>query len=176
MDSLIHLARQEGAYLSAIRRELHRHPELALREYRTASVIERELDAAGIPHTRVGETSVLGTLEGSGTGPAIALRADIDALPIQEETGAEYRSERDGVMHACGHDVHAPACWGRQNCWPGTGTLFQARYACCSRARRKPAVVPWTLLTPGFYPARSGSLGCMWPPTCPRGPWASSLA
>ncbi|MBQ9347267.1 MAG: amidohydrolase [Oscillibacter sp.] len=112
MDSLIHLARQEGAYLSAVRRELHRHPELALREYRTASVIERELDAAGIPHSRVGETSVLGTLEGSGTGPVIGLRADIDALPIQEETGADYRSETDGVMHACGHDVHTACLLG----------------------------------------------------------------
>ena len=111
MSRIMTLAKHEEAYLIALRRELHRRPELALHEYQTAAVIERELDKLGIPYTRVGETGVLGTIQGTGggTGHCVALRADIDALPIQEETGAEYRSETDGVMHACGHDGHT-AC------------------------------------------------------------------
>ena len=105
MESVIKRADE----LSAIRRELHRRPELALREYETARVIERELDKIGVAHRRIGETGVLGVIRGRGDGAVVALRADIDALPIQEETGASYRSETSGVMHACGHDAHT-AC------------------------------------------------------------------
>ena len=94
---------QEKTYLSALRREFHRHPELSLQEFCTAARIEEELDRFGIPHTRVGETGVLGTLRGTGTGAGVVvLRADIDALPIQERSGAEYCSQTPGVMHACG--------------------------------------------------------------------------
>ena len=99
---------QETPYLIALRREFHRHPELSLREYRTAQRIEEELDRFGIPHTRIGETGVLGVLRGAGSGNGVvALRADIDALPIQEARSPEYASETPGVMHACGHDAHA---------------------------------------------------------------------
>ena len=94
---------QEKTYLSALRREFHRRPELSLQEFCTAARIEEELDRFGIPHTRVGETGVLGTLRGTGTGAGVVvLRADIDALPIQERSGAEYCSQTPGVMHACG--------------------------------------------------------------------------
>lgn len=107
-------------YTTALRRELHRRPELSLREYRTAEVIERELDSMGVPHTRVGETGVLGTVRGVGAGPVVALRADIDALPLQELNETEYRSACDGVMHACGHDGHTA-------CLLGAAKLLSAR-------------------------------------------------
>ena len=93
--------------LTGYRRDFHRHPELSRKEFRTAARIEEELDALGIPHSRVDETGVYAELRGEkGDGPVVVLRADIDALPIQEETGMEYASQNDGVMHACGHDMH----------------------------------------------------------------------
>ena len=103
----------EKDYLVSLRRELHRYPELALQEVRTAGVIERELNRSGIPHTRVGATGVLDVLRGAqeGTG-VVALRADIDALPIQETNDVPYRSRTDGVMHACGHDAHTASLLG----------------------------------------------------------------
>lgn len=104
---------EKQGYLSALRRELHRHPELGLREYETAKRIEAELDRFAIPHVRVGETGVLGTLRGAGQGGgAVALRADIDALPIEETNPADYRSQTPGVMHACGHDFHTACLLG----------------------------------------------------------------
>ena len=97
----------------SIRREFHRHPELSLQEFRTAQRIEEELDKFGIPHTRVGETGVLGTLKGAkNNGKVLVLRADIDALPIQETNDVEYRSQTDGIMHACGHDAHTASLLG----------------------------------------------------------------
>lgn len=98
--------------LSALRREIHRRPELAWQEFKTAELIERHLDALGIEHKRIGQTGVLGFLRGSTSGKTVALRADIDALPIREETAADYRSETDGVMHACGHDAHTTCLLG----------------------------------------------------------------
>lgn len=104
---------EEKDYLTSIRRDFHQHPELSLREFRTATRIEEDLDCFGIPHTRVGETGVLGILRGTGIGEGIVvLRADIDALPIQETNGAEYGSQTPGVMHACGHDVHTACLLG----------------------------------------------------------------
>lgn len=100
-------------YIVSIRREFHRHPELSLQEFRTAQRIEEELDRFGIPHTRVGETGVLGTLKGAkDNGKVLVLRADIDALPIEETHECVYRSENAGVMHACGHDAHAACLLG----------------------------------------------------------------
>jgi hippurate hydrolase len=92
--------------LVALRRDLHQHPELGWRETRTASRIEAELDRLGITHHRVGETGVLADLSGPEGVPAVALRADMDGLPIPEETGLPYASEEPGLMHACGHDGH----------------------------------------------------------------------
>lgn len=113
MNELRQQIRRDRARLVALRRDFHRHPELSLREHRTARIIEAELDALGISHTRVGETGVLGILDGNGPGEGvIALRSDIDALPIREENGTDYRSETDGVMHACGHDAHITCLLG----------------------------------------------------------------
>ena len=95
------------------RRELHRHPELSFAEYNTAEFIESALAAEGIACRRVADTGVLAVLEGRGdTKRAVVLRADIDALPITEATGLGYASENEGVMHACGHDMHAAILFG----------------------------------------------------------------
>jgi len=90
-----------------LRREFHRHPELGLEEHRTAEVVAARLEQLGIPAaTGVGKTGVVGLLEGGAPGPTLMLRADMDALPIQEENDVPYRSQNPGVMHACGHDGH----------------------------------------------------------------------
>lgn len=95
------------------RREIHRHPELSFAEYRTAEFIEAALAAEGIACRRVAETGVLAVIEGRGDiTRAVVLRADIDALPIEEATGLEYASVNSGVMHACGHDMHAAILFG----------------------------------------------------------------
>ena len=113
MSELRDQVRAEKEYLVSLRRDFHRHPELALQENRTAEVIERELERFGISHTRVGATGVLGVLLGTQRGRGVvALRADIDALPIQETNDVGYRSQTDGVMHACGHDAHTASLLG----------------------------------------------------------------
>ena len=92
----------------ALRRDFHRHPEMGYREVRTAGIVSRELKRLGIPHrTKVGRTGVVGVLRGKRSGPCVALRADMDALPIREENvRLPWRSANPGVMHACGHDGH----------------------------------------------------------------------
>ena len=99
--------------LTAIRRDLHAHPELGMNEHRTAEVVARKLEEWGIEvHRGVGGTGVVGVLR-SGNGPgAIGLRADMDALPIAEASGAAYASENPGTMHACGHDGHTTMLLG----------------------------------------------------------------
>jgi amidohydrolase len=98
--------------LTAIRRDLHQHPELAYQEVRTAGVVAEELRALGARvRTGVGRTGVVADLGPEGPG-RIALRADMDALPVQEETGAEYASLTPGQMHACGHDAHVACLLG----------------------------------------------------------------
>jgi amidohydrolase len=93
--------------LVATRRDLHRHPELAFQEHRTAGIAAERLRAAGFEvRTGVGRTGVVGEMEGAGEGPVLLLRADMDALPITEETDHEYVSTLPGAMHACGHDAH----------------------------------------------------------------------
>jgi amidohydrolase len=92
--------------LIALRRDLHRHPELSFRENRTAGIAAERMRHLGWQvRTGVGRTGVVAELH-HGEGPVVALRADMDALPIQEESEAEYRSSVPGVMHACGHDAH----------------------------------------------------------------------
>jgi hippurate hydrolase len=90
-----------------LRRDLHRRPELSLQEEQTAQRIAIELDELGVLYrTRVGGYGIVAEIPGHATGPTIALRADIDALPIFEETELPFASAVDGVMHACGHDGH----------------------------------------------------------------------
>ncbi|MEE8567372.1 MAG: amidohydrolase [Anaerolineales bacterium] len=91
----------------AQRRDFHRHPELGFQEHRTAGIVADAMNDLGLKIcTGVAETGVIALLKGERPGPTILLRFDMDALPIQEETGASYASTFDGVMHACGHDGH----------------------------------------------------------------------
>ncbi|HSJ13618.1 MAG TPA: amidohydrolase [Longimicrobiales bacterium] len=111
MTSLLHEARALESELIAVRRDLHRHPELAFHEERTAGVAAAAAAALGWRvRTGIARTGVVAEL-GSGP-PVIALRADMDALPIQESGTAEYRSTVPGVMHACGHDAHVAMLLG----------------------------------------------------------------
>jgi len=101
-------ARELFPYTQSLRRDFHRHPELGFREFRTAEIITSELTKLGFEvRTGVAETGVIAILEGEKPGPVILIRADMDALPITEETNAEYASEIPGIMHACGHDGHS---------------------------------------------------------------------
>lgn len=94
-------------YTQSMRRDFHAHPELGFHEVRTAGIVAKELTALGLEvHTGVGGTGVVALLEGAKSGPVVLVRADMDALPIREETGAPYASQNPGVMHACGHDGH----------------------------------------------------------------------
>lgn len=90
------------------RRWFHAHPELSFEEVKTAAHIVEVLRSYGIEeiHEKVGRTGVVGIIRGGKPGPCIALRADIDALPITETAPIEYKSQNEGVMHACGHDGH----------------------------------------------------------------------
>src|SRR4051812_38076784 len=90
------------------RRDLHRHPELAFEERRTAGIVAERLRAAGYDvRTGIADTGVVGEMKGgAGAGPTVLLRADMDALPIEEECTHDFVSTHAGAMHACGHDAH----------------------------------------------------------------------
>ena len=99
--------------LTAWRRHLHQHPELGFEEFKTADFIADRLTDMGIEIDRgLGGTGVVGTIHGRGEGPAIGLRADIDALPIVELGQHGHRSRNEGKMHACGHDGHTTMLLG----------------------------------------------------------------
>ncbi|UCC74588.1 MAG: amidohydrolase [Gemmatimonadota bacterium] len=98
--------------LVEIRRDIHAHPELSFQETRTAALVADRLKSLGCEaRTGVGVTGCVGEI-GSGDGPLVALRADMDALPIQEANDVSYRSQVDGIMHACGHDAHVACLLG----------------------------------------------------------------
>ena len=110
----IEIGAADAAELRAWRHDLHRHPELAFEEHRTAALVSDLLEGMGIAVTRgIAGTGVVGALDGAlGPGPAIALRADMDALPIAEESRFAHRSVHAGRMHACGHDGHVAMLLG----------------------------------------------------------------
>ncbi len=95
-----------------IRRDLHRMPELSFKEYKTAAYIRKRLSDMGIPYKEVCDTGTVAFIKGNRPGKTVLLRADIDALPIEEESGVEFSSENKGVMHACGHDIHTACLLG----------------------------------------------------------------
>ncbi len=99
--------------LTAIRRDLHAHPEIGFEEERTSAIVAEQLESFGIEiHRGIGGTGVVGILEGQREGPMIGLRADMDALPMQETTDLEYRSTVSGRFHGCGHDGHTTMLLG----------------------------------------------------------------
>lgn len=143
-DRLRALIDDELAELVAIRHDLHAHPELGYEETRTSGVVQRELEAAGIDFARnlAGGTGVLGHLPGTGAA-AIGLRADMDALPLREQTGLDYASVNEGTMHACGHDGH-------------TTMLVGAARVLARIAREQTLPRPVTFV---FQPAEEGGAG-----------------
>ncbi len=108
MTSILSQAKDLFPYTRDLRRDFHRHPELGFQEHRTAEIIVRELSNLEdmVIQTRIAGTGVVATLEGGKPGRVILLRFDMDALPVTENTGVNYSSEKVGVMHACGHDGH----------------------------------------------------------------------
>ncbi|MBQ4425338.1 MAG: amidohydrolase [Lachnospiraceae bacterium] len=121
-EQITEFAEKDFDALVALRREFHRHPELGQEEFWTASRIEEELDKLGLAHHRCAGTGVVAYVDGTGEGPVLsdaagrprsmALRADIDALPLTEKHESDYKSEIPGRMHACGHDVHLTSLLG----------------------------------------------------------------
>jgi amidohydrolase len=126
------LAKQYAPALIEIRHHLHAHPELSYEEFETSQFIQQQLTELRIPFEVKATTGVVGLIEGKNPGKrVIALRADIDALPIREENNVPYKSQNDGVMHACGHDVHTTCLLGAvrilndlKSEWEGTVKLI----------------------------------------------------
>ncbi|MCX6057369.1 MAG: amidohydrolase [Chloroflexi bacterium] len=107
MTDFLNEAKSHFKYTQSMRRDFHMHPELGFHEIRTGGIVAKELEALGLEVTKgVGKTGVVGLLEGAKPGPTLLIRFDMDALPMSEDTGAEYASQTQGVMHACGHDGH----------------------------------------------------------------------
>ena len=102
-----------AAELIALRRKLHEHPELAFEEHETAKAVAGFLEKLGIPFRKaVGKTGIVALIDGGKPGPTVGIRADMDALPINEQTGLPFASKVPGKMHACGHDVHTVIALG----------------------------------------------------------------
>lgn len=113
LEKIKTLAAQHQAENIATRRYLHANPELSYQEFETCKYVQAQLTKIGIPFTVIATTGVLGIIEGKNpTSRIIALRADMDALPIIEENNIDYISTKEGVMHACGHDVHTTILLG----------------------------------------------------------------
>ena len=113
------------------RRHLHENPELSSQEFETQKYIMEQLEELNIPYEKVGTTSLVANIEGAKAGKTVALRADIDALPVIEHTGVSYASKKEGIMHACGHDAHTSMLLGAarmlmevKDQLPGTVRLF----------------------------------------------------
>lgn len=113
MPSLFQEAKQIEPKIIEIRRKIHSEPELSFKEFKTAKLVAKELRALGIQvKTHVGGNGVLGVLVGEKEGKVVALRADMDALPVTEEVNLPFKSKNKGVMHACGHDTHVAMLLG----------------------------------------------------------------
>ena len=109
------LARNYHESFVEIRHYLHAHPELSYKEFKTSEFIQQELNGFEIPFSVLATTGVVGLIKGKNPGSRIiALRADMDALPIKEENDVEYKSINEGIMHACGHTCIQPVYWEQQ--------------------------------------------------------------
>ena len=105
---------ESAEFIKAIRRDIHAHPELAFEEKRTSDIVAKQLESWGIKiHRGLGQTGIVGIIEGTqGKGKSIGLRADMDALPLQERNEFSHHSTYLGKMHACGHDGHVAMLLG----------------------------------------------------------------
>ena len=104
-EKIEQLAEKYLERIMEMRRELHRFPELGFKEFKTAEIIKKELDRIGIPYeSEIAATGIVGLIKGKKEGKTVLLRADMDALPVEEESRCEFKSEIAGNMHACGHD------------------------------------------------------------------------
>ncbi|MEZ4721131.1 MAG: M20 family metallopeptidase [Flavobacteriales bacterium] len=112
IDQIKSKAREIHPNLIEVRRRLHRHPELSFQEFETSKFIQNYLHQLGVEFQVMADTGIVAHIQGTEGGKVVALRADMDALPIREENNCDYRSENDGVMHACGHDVHTTSLLG----------------------------------------------------------------
>ncbi len=125
------LAKKYEEYLIRMRRHFHMYPELSLQEEKTSRRIREELEKMGIPYEVVGHRNIVGKMEFSRPGKRLAIRADIDALPMNEEIESEFKSTVPGVMHACGHDVHAACLLAAAKCFNEMkGELSGTVYLC----------------------------------------------
>ena len=115
MTNILEKAKGIEDYIIKFRRDFHEYPELSSQEFKTQEKIMNELDRLGIPYKKSGNTSLIASIKGNKPGKTVALRADIDALPIKEESGVEFASKVPGLMHACGHDTHAAMLLGAAN-------------------------------------------------------------
>jgi hippurate hydrolase len=131
-DKIKQLARLYAPDFISIRHHLHAHPELSYQEFETSRFVQQKLTETGIPFRVMAETGVVGLIEGKNPAKRlIALRADMDALPIREENDIPYKSRKEGIMHACGHDVHTSILLGASRIlqelkgeWEGTVKLI----------------------------------------------------
>ena len=120
-------------YMVSLRRHFHQHPEKSMEERETTAFIMAQLNEIGIPHRKLSPSGVVAEIAGGRPGKTVALRADMDALTIQEETGLPFASEAEGLMHACGHDLHMAGLLGaakllwqeRQNLDGNVRLIFQ---------------------------------------------------
>lgn len=106
MKNLIDKINENKDYVINLRRYFHENPELSWEEVNTSKRIRKELEEMNIPYELVKDIGVIGHIKGKGEGKRLGIRADIDALPVKEETGLSFASKNEGVMHACGHDAH----------------------------------------------------------------------
>src|SRR5258708_5889526 len=132
LEKIKELAKKYSEEYIEVRHHLHANPELSYQEFETSAFVQRKLAELGIPFEIKAKTGVIGLIEAKNPSKrVVALRADMDALPIQEENEVSYKSKRAGVMHACGHDVHTTILLGAAKIlnelkedWEGTVKLI----------------------------------------------------
>jgi hippurate hydrolase len=122
------------------RQHMHRHPELGLECHQTAKFVAAKLKECGITdiHTGIATSGLVALIDGRVEGPTIGLRADMDALPLQETSGVDWSSEQSGLMHACGHDGHTTMLLGAAKYLAETRNFFWTRRVNFPTCRRKP--------------------------------------
>ncbi|MGV9021552.1 M20/M25/M40 family metallo-hydrolase [Clostridioides difficile] len=125
--NLKQLSEKYEEYVIQMRREFHKYPELSFKEIRTTQRIREELQKIGVPFVSIEPNIVIATIQGKNEGKTIAIRGDIDALPMQEDSDVEYKSEYDGIMHSCGHDAHGAMLLGSKHILNDSKKRFKGR-------------------------------------------------